>query len=90
MHIRTLKPFKSRKEKKELKFKSQESTNCPYLSDVIVVSSNSDDTLRNVEVNTLIARKRYVPRKRSLMHSEGSFKSSLRVCSRAFTLLIYY
>ena len=36
MYIRMLKPLEIRKEKEELKFKSQESTNCPYLSDVIV------------------------------------------------------
>ena len=87
MHIRMLKPKEIRKEKEELTFKSQESTNCPFLSDVIVASSNSDDTLQDVEVNTLIARKRYVPRKRSLMHSEGSFKSSLGVCSQTLTLI---
>ena len=75
-----------------MKFKSQESTNCPYLNDVmdsgVITPVNSDVTIRDiVEVNTLIARKRYVPRKRSLIHSEGSFKSSLRVCSRAFTFI---
>ena len=54
---------------------------------LVVIASPVDDTLRNVEVNRPIARKRYVPRKRSLVHSEGSFKSSLRVCSRTFTLI---
>ena len=87
MHIHMLKPLEIWREKEELTFKSQESTNCPFLSDVIVASSNSDDTLRDVRVNTLIARKRYLPRKRSLMHSEGSFKSSLRVCIRTFTFV---
>ena len=92
MHIRTLKPFKSRMEKEELTFKSSGSTNCRNHSDVmvsgvIVASPNSDAILRNVEVNTPIARKCYIPRKQSLMPSEGSFESSLRVCSRTFTFI---
>ena len=92
MYIRTLKPLKTRKEKEELKFKSQGATNCRNHSDVIVsgvsvASPNSDVIFRNVEVNRPIARKRYVPRKQSLIHSEGSFKSSLRVCSRTFTFI---
>ena len=54
MHIRTLKPFKSRMEKEELKFKSQESTNCRNHSDVIVsgviiASPDSDVTIRERE-----------------------------------------
>ena len=92
MHIRILKPLEIRKEKEELTFKSQESTNYqkakarhprPATYDGIkcddtVASSDSDvTTLRNVEVNRLIARKRYIPRKRSLMHSVGSFERSL-------------
>ena len=87
MHIRTVKPFKSRMEKEELKFKSQGTTNCPNHSDVMVASPNSDVILRNVEVNKLIARKHYAPRKQSLVHSKGSLKSSLRVCSRTFTFI---
>ena len=79
MYIRMLKPLKTRKEKEELKFKRPGSTNCRNHSDVI---------LRNVEVNTPIARKRYAPRKQSLVHSKGSFKSSLRVCSRTFTFFV--
>ena len=92
MYIRMLKPLKTRKEKEELKFKSQGSTNCRNHSDVmvsgvIVASPNSDVILRNVEVNKPIARKRYAPRKQSLVHSKGSLKSSLRVCSRTFTFI---
>ena len=92
IHIRTLKPFKSRMEKEELKFKSQGATNCRNHSDVmdsgVITPVNGDVTIRDiVEVNTPIARKRYVPRKQSLMPSEGSFKSSLRVCSRTFTFI---
>ena len=83
MHIRTLKPLKARKNKREVKSRHLESTNY----DVIIASSNSDVILRNVELNKPIARKRYVPRKRSLKPSEGSFKSSLRVYSRTFTFI---
>ena len=91
MHIRTLKPFKSRMEKEELKFKSQESTNCRNHSDVIVsgviaTSSISDVTIRDiVDVNRPVARKRYAARKQSLVHSKGIFKSSLSACNRTFT-----
>ena len=87
MYIRILKPLEIRKKKEELTFKSQETTNCQKAEsghpgsatydgikcDITVASSDSDvTTLRNVEVNRLIARKRYIPRKRSLMHSVGS------------------
>ena len=57
------------------------------VSGVIVASPNSDVILRNVEVNTPIARKRYAPRKQSLVHSKGNLKSSLRVCSQTFTFI---
>ena len=57
----------------------------------MVTSSNSDvTTLRNVEVNRLIARKRFVPRKRSLPYSVGSFKKSLRACSRLVTFIAFF
>ena len=92
MHICTLKPFKSRMEKEELKFKHPGSTNCPYLSDVmvsgVIAEPNNDVTIRDiVDVNRPVARKRYVPRKQSLVHSKGILKSSLRVCSRTFTFI---
>ena len=79
-------------EKEELKFKSQGATNCRNHSDVmdsgvIIASPNSDVILRNVEVNKPIARKRYVQREQSLMPSEGSFRSSLRACSRTVTFI---
>ena len=104
MYIRILKPLEIRKEKEELTFKSQESTNCQKAKarhpgsatydgikcDVIVASSNSDDTLWDVEVNRLIARKRYVPRKRSLTYSVGSFERSLRACSRIVTFIALF
>ena len=92
MHIRTLKPFKSRMEKEELKFKHPGSKNCPYHSDVmvsgVIAEPNNDVTIRDiVDVNRPIARKRYAPRKQSLVHSKGILKSSLRVCSRTFTFI---
>ena len=105
MYLRILKPLEFRKEKKELTFKSQESTNCQKEEfrhpgsvtnvgmkyDDIVASSNSDVTiLRNVEVNRLIAKKRFVPRKRSLTYSVGSFKRSLRACSRIVTFIALF
>ena len=55
MHIRALIPFKSKMEKEELKFKSQESTNC---------RNHSEVTIRDiVDVNRPVARKRYAARK---------------------------
>ena len=105
MHLRILKPLEFRKEKKELTFKSQESKNCREAEstfpgppdedgrkdDGMVTSSNSDvTTLRNVEVNRLIARKRFVPRKRSLPYSVESFKESLKACSKIVTFIALY
>ena len=81
MYIRILKPLEIRKEKEELTFKSQESTNCQgaesrhldstnyddiecdVMVSGIIVAGNGDATNRP-DVNRLIARKRYVPRKR--------------------------
>ena len=93
MYIRMLKPLENRKEKEELKFKSQESTNCPYLSDVIVsgviAEPDNDVTIRDiVDVNRPVARKHYAPRKQSLVYSKGSLKSSLRVYNRTFTFIL--
>ena len=91
MHIRTLKPFKSRMEKKEFKFKSQGTTNCRNHSDVIVssviaTSSIGDVTIRDiVDVNRPVARKRYAARKQLLVHSKEILKSSLSACNRTFT-----
>ena len=90
MHIRTLKPFKRRMEKEELKFKHPGSTNCRNHSDVmvsgVIAEPNNDVTIPDlVDVNRPVARKRYAPRKQSLVHSKGILKSSLRVYSRTFT-----
>ena len=53
----------------------------------VIVAGNGDVTIRDPDVNRLIARKRYVPKKRSLMHSVGSFERSLRACSRTVTFI---
>ena len=62
--------------------------------DNIIASSNSDvtirDTLWNAGVNRLIARKRFVPRKRSLTYSVRSFKRSLRACIRIITFIMLF
>ena len=91
MCIRTLNPLEIRKEKEELKFKSQESTNCQKHSDVIVsgvtvASPDSDVTVREREINRPVARKRFV-RKHSFRSKLGCSKSSLRVYSQTVTLI---
>ena len=92
MYIRMLKPLETRKEKEELKFKHLGSTNCRNHSDVmvsgVIAEPDNDVTIRDiVDVNRPVARKRYAPRKQSLVHSKGILKSSLRVCSRTFTFI---
>ena len=91
MYICIVNPGEIRKEKEELKFKSQESTNCQRHSDVIVsgvtiASPDSDVTIRERGINKPIAKKRYA-QKRSLVLSKGSFKSSLRLYSQTFVLI---
>ena len=79
----TLKPSRARKEKGEVKFKRPGSTNGDDIeSDVIKL--DIDITIRKVEVNKPIARKRYA-QKHSFMSKKEFLKSSLRVCSRTFT-----
>ena len=69
-------------EKEELKFKRPGSTNDDDIeSDVI--KHDSDVTIRDIEVNKPIARKRYA-QKHSFVSKKGFLKSSLRVCSRTF------
>ena len=79
----TLKSSKARKEKEEVKFKRPGSTNDDDIeSDVI--KHDSDVTIRDIEVNKPIARKRYA-QKHSFVSKKGFLKSSSRVCSRTFT-----
>ena len=88
MHIRTLKPLRTRKEKEELKFKHPGSTNCDVIVSDVMVSSVTvtelDSDVTRQDVNKPIARKRYV-QKHSFVSKKGFIKSSLRVCSRTFT-----
>ena len=67
MHICIFNPLEFRKEKKELTFKSQESTNCQHRTDDVgmIASSNSDVTRKAVwepDVNRRVARKHLVTR----------------------------
>ena len=83
LYIRTLKPLKSKKEERKLKFKHPGSTNCDVIvSDVIFTEPNSDVIMR--DVNKPIARKRYV-QKHSLVSKKGFLKSSLSMYSQTFT-----
>ena len=79
-NIYTLKPSKTRKEQGEVKFKRPGSANCQHTGDVI-----SDVIIRGVDVNKPIARKRYAPKKHSLMHTKEFLKSTLSMCSQTFT-----
>ena len=83
LYIRTLKPLKSKKEERKLKFKHPGSTNCDVIvSDVIVTEPNSDAIMR--DVNKPIVRKRYA-QKHSLVSKKGFLKSSLIMYSQTFT-----
>ena len=81
LYIRTLKPLKTRKEEEKLKFKRPRSTNC----DVIVTEPDSDVIIRGVDVNKPVARKRYAPKKHSLVHAKEFLKSTLSMSSQTFT-----
>ena len=59
-------------------------------SGVIIASPNGDVTTRVPDVNRLIARKRYVPRKRSLTYSIGSFERLMRACIRIITFIVLF
>ena len=79
----TLKSSKARKEKEAVKFKRPGSMNDDDIkSDVIKL--DSDVTIRDIEVNKPIARKRYA-QKHSFVSKKGFLKSSLSLCSRTFT-----
>ena len=58
--------------------------------DGIVASSNSDVTTRVPDINRLIARKRYLPQKRSLTYSIGSFERLMRACIRIITFIVLF
>ena len=85
----TLERSKVQEKEREEVFKLSGSTNYDVMdSGVIIASPNGDVTIWDiVDVNRPIARKRYVPKKQSLMHSVGSFERSLRACSRTITFI---
>ena len=80
----TLERSKVQEKEREEEFKLPGSTNYDVMDDAAL---NGDVIIRDPDVNRLIARKRYVPKKRSLMHSVGSFERSLRACSRTVTFI---
>ena len=56
------------------------------VGDIIVTELDSDVISRDiVDVNKPVARKRYAPKKHSLVHTKGFLKNSLSVCSQTFT-----
>ena len=76
----TLKSSKARKGKEEVKFKHPGSTNDEDIK-CDVIEHDNDATIRDTDVNKLIARKRYAPKKHSFVHTKEFLKSLLRVCS---------
>ena len=85
LYIRTLKPLKSKKEERKLKFKHPGSANCDVIvSDVIVTESDSDVIMRGVDINKPVARKRYA-QKHSFVSKKRFLKSSLSMYSQTFT-----
>ena len=76
-NIYTLKPSKARKEIEEVKFKRHGSANCQHTGDVII----SDVIIRGIDVNKPVARKRYAPKKHSLVHAKEFLKSTLSMSS---------
>ena len=71
MEAERVKTSETRKKEEEVKFKSLRPTNYDVMaSDVIITKANSDVILRNVEVNKLIAGKRYLPQ-RSFLAKKG-------------------
>ena len=84
-YIRTLEPSKTSEEEAEVKSRHLDSTNYDVMvSDVIITEANSDVILRDVEVNKLIAGKRY-SQQHSFLAKKGFIKSSLSMCSKTFT-----
>ena len=96
MHIRIFNPLEFRKEKKELTFKSQESTNCQHRigDDDIIASSKSDVNLRatlsDVGINRLVARKRFMPTEQSLSYLVGSSGKLCKAYKGFISLIAVY
>ena len=83
----TLKSSKARKEKEEVKFKHSGSTNYDDIECDVIVHDN-DATIRDIDVNKPIARKRYA-QKHSFVYKKGFIKSSVRICSQTFTKIAF-
>ena len=95
MHIRIFNPLEFRKEKKELTFKSQESTNCQHRTDDVgmIASSNSDVTRKAVwhaDENRLIARKHLVSRKQLSSFAPKSFKTAFNAYNRIVNCVMLF
>ena len=80
----TLKSSKARKGKEEVKFKHPGSTNDDDI-ECDVIEHDNDATIRDTDVNKLIARKRYAPKKHSSVHPKEFLKSTLSMCRQSFT-----
>ena len=79
MHIRIIDPWECGKEKKEMTFKSQGSTNCPHKTNDEVASLNSYVTrapavLSVEETSSLVARKRFLPTEYSALSLIDNFR----------------
>ena len=81
-NIYTLKPSDSGKEQRGIKFKRPGSANGKHSDDVI-----SDGINQGLDVNRLIARKRYATTKHSFSHTKEFLKATLNICKQSFIQL---
>ena len=91
MHICIFDPLEFRKEKKEVTFKSQESMNYQHRTDDVVASSNSDVTRKAVcepDEDKLLARKRFLPTKHSLLSLVSNSIKRWTACKGLISLII--
>ena len=93
MHIRIFNHLEFRKEKKELTFKNQESTNCQHRTNDVVASSNSDVTrkaVRRPDEDGIVAGKRLVTGEQYSLFTTASFKTTVNTCNRfvSYVLLL--
>ena len=96
MHILIFNPLEFRKEKKELTFKSQESTNCQHRigDDDIIASSKSDVTrqasLSAVGINRLVARKHLMTTEQLLSSSVENSRKLWKAYKGFISLIAVY
>ena len=92
MHICIFNPLESRKEKKELTFKSQESMNCQHRTDDTIASSINDVTIRGTvwrtDVDGIIAGKRLVTREPYSSFTPESLKTAVNTCNRCVSYVL--